>query len=576
MTGKQIKVIAISASGQIIEFYDFMIFALLANVISAHFFAGTIYTRYMYLFGVFALGNFARPIGGIISGHFGDTIGRKKTFFFTLLLISIATFCMGLIPGYKTIGIAAPIIFILLRIIQGISLGGELPGGISFVYEYMPENKRTFGTALLSSGVTVGMLLASCSATIIYLIFSNSQILSFGWRIPFFFGGVLGFIICIFRSRMSDTPVFKRLLEGRQVLKYPLKKLLKKNKVNCMLGIFIDLTAIVSIIFIVIFPSILSSLLHLYTYKTIIRVNTLSAILVIVFVVLFAYIIDKFKFNIFLCNALGCILVLGLSYPIFMLLLTQNVYCLILAYIIIALLMGAIYSSLFHVLAKLFPPTVKYSGLGLVINISVILSVSCTPLMSTYLLKSTGSLYSIAYALMIIIILPAAANLILYFFPPNEKKFKEWEDEIKELYNLDKQFRCDYLTVEEKALFTSKIETLTDKLFIDYNNVKSRNQSVQIADISIKNELNKIDIENITSLNAEQKKEFYKRCEYLLSSRATDSNAVIEKYKKLLSEAKGDKYYTYFYGRLMIKEHKAINNGKKLTVEDINCIIKTN
>ena len=577
MTRKQIKVIILSASGQVIEYYDFMLFVILANVISNHFFSGSIYTRYMYLFGVFALGNFARPLGGIIFGHFGDTIGRKKTFFLTVLLISISTFCMGLIPSYQTIGIAAPIIFILLRIIQGVSLGGELPGGISFVYEYMPENRKTFGTAFISSGINVGILLASGSATVIYMMLSNSQISSFGWRIPFFLGGILGAIICIVRSKMSDTPVFRKLLRGRQVLKYPLKELLKKNKKNCILGILMDLTGILSIVFIVSFPGILSSMLHLYTYNTIIHVNTFSVMLLIICVAVFAFLIDKFRLNIYLCNAVGCLLIIGLSYPIFMLLLTKNIYCLIIAYIIIVILVGVIYSSLFHVLAKLFPPTVKYSGLGLVINISVILSVSCTPLITTYLLNITGSLYSIAYALMVVMVFPAIAGLILYFYPPNEKKLKDWEDEIKELYNLDKNFEDNYLTPEEEQAFTDKLNAFAEKL-IKEENLEEIKKADEISK-AVKAEVSKIDTTYLTDFTYEEKEELLRKSEYLLNNKVIDADAdtatIIKKYKELLEEYKDDEFYSYFYSRLMIKEHKAICRNSELSAYDINCVIQT-
>jgi MFS family permease len=605
MTRKEIKIIAMATSGQIVEYYNFMIFVLLVGVISNHFFVGSQYVRYMYLFFVFAIGNFARPIGGLIFGHFGDTIGRKKTFFFTLLVISISTFCMGLIPSYKVIGIAAPIIFILLRILQGISLGGELPGGISFVYEYMPKNKRTLGTAFLSSSVSAGMLLASGSASVLYMIFNNSQIVSFGWRIPFFVGGVLGIIICILRSKMSDTPVFEKLLINKQILQYPLKELFKSNLRNCILGIVIDLTAVVSIIFIITLPGILSTFLHLYKYKTIIHVNTFSVVLLIICVVLFAYIIEKFRLNIFLCNAIGCILVIGASYPLFMLLQTRNIYCLILTYIIIAILMSILYSTLFHILAKLFPAVVRYSGLGLVINISVIFSVSCTPLITTYLLKITGNLFSIAYLLMAVIIFPAVAGLILYFRPPDKQRLKQWgkeirklyhleehlkesslsivkdksvmkelkvfaNDEIRKLYELDKNFDDKYLSTEGKQNFIKKLNTFAEEIIKTGNAIETSlpKSNLKSSELSID------DIETVSSFTVDQQEELYKRCKFLLDNKSDDIAQLLSKYKKLFIECKGNQYYTSLYGRLLIKETKAINKQASFSVNEINKVIK--
>lgn len=149
MTREEIKVILLAASGQIVEYYDFIVFVLLASIISSHFFTGSVYAKYMYTFGVFALGYIARPLGGIIFGHYGDTVGRKKTFIATIFITSVATFCIGLVPSYQTIGLFAPAILIFLRVIQGISVGGELPGAVSFVYEYMPENRRTLGASII-------------------------------------------------------------------------------------------------------------------------------------------------------------------------------------------------------------------------------------------------------------------------------------------------------------------------------------------------------------------------------------------------------------------------------------------
>jgi MFS family permease len=550
MTRKEIKIIALSASGQIIEFYDFLIFVLLANVISAHFFVGSIYARFMYLFAVFALGYFVRPLGGIIFGHCGDRRGRKKTFISTILIISVATFCMGLIPSYETIGITAPIIFIILRIIQGFSLGGELPGAISFVHEYMPDNKKTFGISFIFSSVQIGLLLASVVATVLFIVFSHIQMVSFGWRISFFIGGILGLVLCILRGRMSDTPVFEKLLKHNQILKYPIAQLLKNNLRNCILGMVVFLSVTYGTLFSVAIPGLLSSFIPYYKHVHILEINTWSIVLMAICVITFAYIIDRLRLNIYLFFSLSSFVIAIIIYPLFIMINMHSYVYLIWVYIIFAITVSLLYAVLYHILAKLFPPTVKYSGLALVINISIIFSSGTVPLMTNSLLN-LGGIALLSFSIMAIMILTAIAGLILYFWPPDYKKLKEWDDETRELYNLDKQLENNNLTFEEEKIIIQKIEIFSDRIINSDEDFKDIPPIVKIDETSIKYELSQLNIEDVAGLSSEEKQELHKCCKYILRARFNDSSTVLKKYKKLLKKNCGNKFYTYFYTRCL-------------------------
>lgn len=573
MTRKEFKIISLSASGQVVEFYDFMVFVLFTNIISSHFFVGSVYARDMYTFGIFALGYIARPLGGIIFGHYGDTVGRKKTFIATIFLISTATFCMGLIPNYKTIGLFAPAIFIFLRIIQGISLGGELPGAISFVYEYMQKHKKTFGTSFIFSAAHIGYLLAFLVVAILYSFFDHYQLTSYGWRIAFFLGGVLGFVICILRGKMSDTPVFEKLLENNQILRYPLTQLLSKNSRNCILGILIFIFPVYGSIFILALPNLLSSFLHYYSPEYILKVNIFAIIVLIICSIAFCYIIDRFKLNLYLFFTIMSFLIIVLIYPLFMMIQTQNHIWLIVAYTIFAITYGMI-AVVYHILAKLFPSIVEYSGLGLTINTGAILGVGLVPLISTYIFANTTSLYTIAYALIIVLVLPTIAGLILLFRPPNQEKLQELDEEIKGIYSLDKKLEVESLTPEEDRLFKKKLDSFAENLIGSGIFFESSKIGTASSNAFIEDEINKLTIGDIHSLNYEQQQDLYQRCKYLLKTRASNPAEVIHKYQKLLENSTGNKYYTYFYTRLIIKEYIANGQNKQLTAKDINLVIE--
>jgi MFS family permease len=573
MTRKEIKIIALSASGQIIEFYDFTMFVLLANVISNHFFTGSVYAKFMYLFGVFALGYFARPIGGIIFGHFGDTRGRKKTFITTILIISIATLAMGLIPSYKSIGIAAPIILIILRIIQGFSLGGELPGAISFVDEYMPEGKKTFALSFIEVAVMIGVFLASITVFILYYLFNHSFIVDYGWRIPFILGGIFGLIICILRGKMSDTPVFEQMVKNQQILKIPIKELFRKNLRNCILGVCVELIGVFYAVFVLTLPALLTSEIPYYSHEYISFTNSIALVVVVLVILPVAYMIDKFKWNIYLFFTSTCFIIVAIIYPLFLMLGSKNNSSLFWAYMIFGVtygLLGAVFERIF---AKLFPPIVKYSGVAIVINIGIVVSVGIVPLVTTYALK-IGGLYAIAFGLMGVMFISAVAGMILYFYPPNEKKLKEWEDEIKKIYDLDKKYDKEKLTVKELEKIDIQFKTFTEKV-INFDGIIETTVQNLNSDLVINStELIRNDVEIVPFFTSEQQDDLYQKCKFLLKNRPCDLPHLLSKYKELLRENQNSQYYASFYTKLLIKEDKAINNKTQLTIKEINQVIK--
>lgn len=193
------KTLALAALGGALEFYDFIIFVFFAAVIGDLFFPADIpeWLRQLQTFGIFAAGYLARPLGGLIMAHFGDSQGRKKMFSLSILLMAVPTLAMGLLPTYASIGIAAPLLLLLLRMLQGAAIGGEVPGAWVFVAEHVPEKRIGFACGTLTAGLTFGILLGSLVATLITTTMSAQTIAETGWRIPFLLGAVLACWQCI-------------------------------------------------------------------------------------------------------------------------------------------------------------------------------------------------------------------------------------------------------------------------------------------------------------------------------------------------------------------------------------------
>jgi len=209
----EVRALSLASIGGALEFYDFIIFVFFADVIGKLFFASATadWVRQIQVFGIFSTGYLARPIGGIVMAHFGDTRGRKRVFTLSVLLMAIPTSLIGVLPTYQSIGIAAPVLLLLLRVLQGIAIGGEAPGAWVFVAEHARRGRVGFAVGLLTCGLSFGILLGSLMSIYLNHAFKPAQIVAGAWRIPFWVGGALGFIAMWLRRWLAETPVFEQL-----------------------------------------------------------------------------------------------------------------------------------------------------------------------------------------------------------------------------------------------------------------------------------------------------------------------------------------------------------------------------
>ncbi|HWK40962.1 MAG TPA: MFS transporter [Croceibacterium sp.] len=219
----QVKVIAASSLGTVFEWYDFYLYGLLATVISAQFFSGVNETTaFILALAAFAAGFAVRPFGALVFGRVGDIVGRKNTFLVTMGLMGASTFAVGLLPSYASIGVAAPLMLVALRLIQGLALGGEYGGAATYVAEHAPEGKRGFYTSFIQTTATLGLFAALLVVIGLRTWMGEEAFADWGWRVPFLVSSVLLIVSLWIRLQLQESPVFRKMKEEGATSKAPL------------------------------------------------------------------------------------------------------------------------------------------------------------------------------------------------------------------------------------------------------------------------------------------------------------------------------------------------------------------
>lgn len=415
-TNDQRKMIVLSSFGGALEFYDFIIFVFFAKILSQLFFpAQDSVISLMATFGLFAVGYLMRPLGGILFGHLGDKLGRKKTFVATVILMAIPTFLMGFLPTYQQVGILAPILLIALRMLQGLSVGGEVPGAIVFVTETVPSQHRGLACAVIFFGLNMGLVFGSLLASLFTTWFTQEQLMTWGWRIPFCLGGLLGGLGFYLRRRMAETPLFQAV---QQTAKWPIKEVLREYPGKIGQGVMLaSLGAVLVSLLFLYMPTYLSTFFHFSLSK----VMTLNTIMLSVFsfqVLLMGYWSDRVGYlKLMRFGMIGFIL---LSYPLYCLFTLQNDEWMIIAVVSLALLSSFITSCFPSILVGLYPTQVRYTGVALVYNIGFAIAGGLTPLFATSLIHWTDNLLSPSFYLATLALLA----FVVTFFMRSEDRLR--------------------------------------------------------------------------------------------------------------------------------------------------------
>lgn len=377
-------------SGNILEWYDFAVYAYLAPLISANFFPQHNKTiSLIETFGIFAAGFLMRPIGAIIFGHYGDRMGRKAVLIITIALLSIATVLIGCLPGYSTLGIFSAILLTFCRLAQGLAIGGE-PGYCVYLVEHVPNNKRGFYGSLPICCSIIGFLLGSAVAALFGSLLSTDTFSAWGWRIPFFLGIPLGLIGLYFRLHMPETPIFSEMKALDRILHSPLSHALKTEFFTIIKGIALAFIPFVTSFVLVVY---LPSYLNIYLKTPIhiaLMINTISMIPMALTVPIAGLISDRIgRKPIFFISGLLFII---LSYPLFLIMLKGTYLTITIIQTLFAILVGICYAPIYTILIEMFPTNIRYTSLSLSYNLAGALFGGTVPMVCTFLIATTHNL----------------------------------------------------------------------------------------------------------------------------------------------------------------------------------------
>ena len=376
VTTQQLKTILLSSFGGCLEFYDFIIFGVFASTIGHTFFPSTNkLVSLMSAFAAFAAGYLARPLGGIIFSHFGDRYGRKPTFMLTILIMAVSTCAIGLLPGYQTLGITAMILFVLLRIIQGSAIGGEIPGAATFMSEHCTQH-RGLACGLLILFINSGILLAD----IIHSVLNKLLVPQYAWRTAFIIGGTLAIISYMIRKNLHESPAFKQL---KNTAKTPLFELVKNYKSALASGSSIIMLQALGVS---IFYVYIVSYMQLTPHHSELQISRLTITNVLIMTIscgFWGWISDYLPPKRLLYISTIAIPAFGAW---FYHTLNTNSHTM-LAYSILSIFFGMYAGSTLGWITSLFPARVRFSGVALCYNLSFAIFGGLSPLVATYLIK---------------------------------------------------------------------------------------------------------------------------------------------------------------------------------------------
>lgn len=399
---KSKKIIFAGIFGNALEWYDFTIYAFFAPVFAELFFpAHDPFVSLLMTFSVFALGFLVRPIGAIFFGYLGDHLGRRKALIVSIIVMSMPTLLLGLIPTYAVIGIAAPVLLTLLRIMQGTAVSGELTSAATFLIEHAGQRRRGLAGSLVMCSAFTGITLGSALAASITGLANHQQLLAWGWRLPFVFGGVIGLIGLIIRLQTVETNLFQRT----KIHHHPETASIRKHFCNILrhksVWLAILLTCIMAVgnwFFIGYFNTFLIKSVGL-PIKGVMLINFLSLGFLTLLLPCVGIISDNLGRKPLLRT--GMIGFIILSYPIFWLLNHGSLGTALLGELLFAIILSCITATIPTALAELFHVHTRNSGMALGYNISLAIFGGTAPLVAISLVFRTGNHLAPAYYLMI-------------------------------------------------------------------------------------------------------------------------------------------------------------------------------
>lgn len=382
------RIILISLIGNGLEWYDFAIFGYFAPIFSKQFFpAASPFIALINTFAVFAVGFLSRPLGAYIFGKMGDQHGRKKALLCSMFIMACTTSLMGLLPTYDSIGILAPILLVIFRIFQGISLGGEFTGSLSFVIEHTPPSRRGLVGAIAYSGGFLGGILGATVGAFITVLFSSSEIQAWGWRIPFLLGFMIAFLGFYLRSQVEETPAFLELKRRNAIDANPLKSIKNENSKEIFQLIFILLPNTTWVYLFVFLSTYFYEIKH-WDFSYSFLVNSFPPVLALIFIPIGGHLSDIWgRKKIILIGQAGLFMATPFAFKIF----SEGVFTeIILVQIVISAFLALSCGPIAALLTEMFPTRLRNTGMALSYHIATGVFGGMTPLILTSLTSFLG------------------------------------------------------------------------------------------------------------------------------------------------------------------------------------------
>jgi MFS transporter, MHS family, proline/betaine transporter len=389
------KIVIAGMIGNALEWYDYALYAQFVVIISEHFFPNSEIKEILTL-AVFAAGFVIRPLGGIFFGLLGDRLGRRPALVIGILTMAIPTAGIGLLPSYHTIGVAAPIILTIIRLIQGFSLGGEFSGCIAYIVEHAPMKHRGLAGSASFVSMCAGMLLGLGTANLFMHYMDYKMLFAWGWRIPFIAGLFIGLIGIYIRRNLSESPLYKAAKDSGGLSRTPLRETFAKHckELLIAIGIYISVTApfYTATVFIENFMKTIG-----YKQGESALIGSIILITMMITFPISAAISDKFGRRKVLISSLSLFIIC--IYPIFIALSSMNYQLAVISQIIFAFLVGLYMGPVPTILVELFPTRIRFTGVALSYNLSAAIFGGTAPMVGMMLYRNNNNHSGMAFYL---------------------------------------------------------------------------------------------------------------------------------------------------------------------------------
>lgn len=391
LSRQSLKSIVLSSLGGALEAYDFLIFVFFISYISPLFFPSYIdpFWRDVSSYAIFSTGYILRPLGGVLLAHFGDKFGRKRIFIVSLILMVFPILVMASLPTFDSIGYAAPILLLVMRMMQGISFGGEIAQAWVFVNEHSSKEREGRYMSIISSATVLGVALGAIVSLIMHKIFTHEELASWAWRVPFFLGAIFGLISLYVRRFMSETPVFKHIRRKEQVYKFPLREVFRLPLILVTIAVLISLlpTGIVLILQLLM-PKFMQAPLNITPSESV-TIQLYGMFLMIIGNIVAGYLADKFRFE-YVCSVFAIGLIVSGYFFFHGVYVSHSLAFSSTAYIVANFFSGVILFTPLY-MCRIFDPKMRLSAISLIYNMIYAITGFSTPEIALFLHKHADS-----------------------------------------------------------------------------------------------------------------------------------------------------------------------------------------